>query len=403
MNSDLSQKNESWSLHELSLGEETVLVRRNDSASPKNPSGHSVKLGLAIPFKKPAIGGFPDPDESDALGPVEDQIIAAVSEATTCVHVLTVTNKQCRELVFYVKPGADTAGLHKRLQEQIQSHDVQCMAVSDPQWQEIEMLRANPKFAVREKRSAFSNAGERGFSDDQQSRFSNREETEQIGEYRTFNPAAALAFILGLSSIFALVSFMSWIVPLIGVAVGALALWLASRRENMGGVGLAWTGIFLCLMFLSMAVSQFISQRQVIYSEAEVIGRRWLKLVIAGEDKIAHQAMMHPANRQARGFSVDEYYELDQDALVAKENIFTSSPAKEILGIGKDAEAKIDLVKNHAQAIDLKYGKLIFQTYRIAAPGQKPIDATLIIARSYKDELKRASWIVADIKDPDDV
>ena len=31
------------------------------------------------------------------------------------------------------------------------------------------------------------------------------------------------------------------------------------------------------------------------------------------------------------------------------------------------------------------------------------IEATLIIARSYKDELKRASWIVADIKDPDDV
>lgn len=252
--------------------------------------------------------------------------------------------------------------------------------------------------ALPDTKSAFQESNDR-----ERATFSNREEIDQIGTYRMFNPAAALSFVIGLISALALVSFMSWVVPLIGVAIGALALWLAARRDNMGGATLAWVGIFLSLLFLSMAVSQFISERQVLYDEAEVIGRRWLKLVTEGEDKIAHQAMLHPANRQARGFSVDEYYDLDQDALEAKNSVFTSSPAKEILGIGKSAPAKIDLIKNHSQGIDLKYGKLIFQTYRVEASGQKPIDATLIIARSYKDELQRASWIVADIKDPDDV
>ena len=400
MNFDLNKldpRDASWSVHESNSPDGKLLVRRNDSVTAGHPE-LSVKLGCTIPFKKPSVGGYPDPDENDAMGPIEDQIISAVTDATTGVHVLTLTNTACRELVFYVKPGADIAALHRRLREQVTSHDVQCMAVSDPKWQQIETYTGSKSAS----KVAFSNSSERmAFSESPEARFSSSADFDQIGEYRSFNPAAALAFVLGLGSMFALVSFMSWVVPLVGVAVGALALWLATRRENMGGKFLAWTGIFLSLLFLSMAVSQFISQRQVIYGEAEVIGRRWLKLVVEGEDKIAHQAMMHPANRQARGFSVDEYYEMDKDAQIAKEKIFTSSPAKDILGIGKDA--KIDLIKNHSQAVDLKYGKLIFQTYRVEASGKRPIDATLIIARSYKEELNRASWIVADIKDPDDV
>lgn len=234
----------------------------------------------------------------------------------------------------------------------------------------------------------------------ERTRFSDREEIEQIGEYRSFNPAAALSFILGLASIFALASYMSWIVPALGLCVGALGLWLANRRESMGGRGLAWAGIFLSLLFVSMAASRFVVERRVLYREAQVIGQGWLELVKAGEDEIAHQAMIHPARRQARGFSVDEYYEMDQDAMTAKDGVFNSSPAQDIVALGPDAQIK--LIKNISQDIDLKYGKLIFQTYRVEAAGKKPVDATLVIARTYKEELKRASWIIADIKHPND-
>ena len=48
-------------------------------------------------------------------------------------------------------------------------------------------------------------------------------------------------------------------------------------------------------------------------------------------------------------------------------------------------------------------GKLIFQTYEVEAAGKDSVIATLVIARSYKEELKRATWIVADIKSPKEI
>lgn len=230
-------------------------------------------------------------------------------------------------------------------------------------------------------------------------RFSNREEIEQIGEYRRFNVAAAVAFILGLASASALISWQMYIVPFLAVSVAALGLWLAARRDNMGGQAICWIAVFLALFFVSMSSAQSYFARQVRYSEAEVIGRKWLRLVTASEDKIAHQAMMHVTQRAAAGFSVDEFYNKNEEALLAKDKIFGRSPSKDIMELGPEAEIK--LINNITQDVDLKYGKLIIQTYRVSAPSKEPVDATLIIARSYKEEIDRAIWMVLDIKVPE--
>lgn len=230
------------------------------------------------------------------------------------------------------------------------------------------------------------------------SRFTNREEIEQIGAYRRFNAAAALAFVLGIGSVGSLASPKMWVVPFAAVIIGALGLWLAKRQDNMGGTFLAWCGICLALFFVSTAASRFYFDRHVIYSEAEAVAKNWLKLVAEGEDEIAHQAMMHQARRQAAGFSVDEYYEMDKEAMVAKNKVFAGSPAKEILAIGGDVD--VTLIENLTQDVDLKYGKLIMQTYRVKAEGKEPIDALLTIAREYKEDLGRCSWIVANIEPP---
>lgn len=247
--------------------------------------------------------------------------------------------------------------------------------------------------APTETKSAFSNSSER-----EQARFSNREEHDQFQGYRKFNVASLVSFILGLASVFVTLESMAWVVPFLALLVGAVALWMIARQENMGGSFLAWAGIFFALFFSSMAVTQIFSGRGVQYQEAEVIGRKWLRLVTEGEDEIAHQAMMPVARRQARGFSVDDYYEKDKDAMVAKDKVFTSSPAKDIMALGP--EAKIELIKNHDQNIDLKYGQLILQTYRVSTEGKKPVEATLVIAKSVKDDIDSVSWIVADIKRP---
>lgn len=231
------------------------------------------------------------------------------------------------------------------------------------------------------------------------SRFSNREELEQIGEYRRLNVAAILALILGLGSVGALLHPQVWIVPILAVALGILGLALAHRRDNMGGTVTSWLAIALALFFVSTAASRIYFQRSVIYSEAEFIGRRWLQLVIDGEVEMAHQAMLHPASRQAFGLSVDDYYAMDEKAREDKDKVFSQPPAADIAALGPDA--KIKLVRNITQDVDLEYAKLIRQTYRVSSPSKDPVEAMLTITRSFKPELGRAAWIVADIGKPE--
>ena len=233
-----------------------------------------------------------------------------------------------------------------------------------------------------------------------ESRFSNREEREQIGGYRRFNAVAMLSLLLGLASAVALLAPNAWIVPILAVGFGMIGLWLARRNDDMGGALPAWIGIALALFFLSWAASRLYFQRQVIYSEAEAVARMWFNLVASGEDEMAHQAMLHPTARQPSGSSVDAYYSKDEKATIDKDTIFGRLPASHFFEAGTDT--KVTLVENVTQDVDLTYAVLIRQIYRITPPGKEPVDALMSFTRSHKEDLGRATWIVANIEDPDE-
>lgn len=233
-----------------------------------------------------------------------------------------------------------------------------------------------------------------------ESRFSNRDELDQIAEYRRFNLASIFSVLLGLASASALIAPNLWIVPILAVLLGVGGLWMAKRSDNMGGATAAWVGIALALFFVSWAAADIYFQRQVVYAESKAVAEKWLNLVISGEDKIAHQAMMHPTARQPAGFSVDDYYSMDDQATTDKDRVFKASPAADIMALG--ADAKIRLIQNITQDVDLRYAKLIRQVYRVSAPGKEPVDALLSITRSHKEDLGRATWIVANIEPPEE-
>ena len=236
-------------------------------------------------------------------------------------------------------------------------------------------------------------------NDQNESRFSNREELEQIGEYRRFNTVAAIALLLGVCSAVSLLAPNAWIVPIVAVSFGMGGLALARRYDDMGGRMTSWLGIFLALFFLSWAASKLYFQRQVIYSEAEAAARIWMNLVATGEDEMAHQAMLHPTARQPAGSSVDDYYAKDEAAREDKDAIFGRPPASYIFEAGSDIDIK--LIENLTQDIDLQYATLVRQIYRVSVPGKEPVEALMSFTRSHKEELGRATWIVANIEPPE--
>lgn len=224
-------------------------------------------------------------------------------------------------------------------------------------------------------------------------------EREAMDEYRTVSMFAVASFGLGLLSVGALVHPSVWIVPFIAVFCGVFGLRSIRKHDNMGGTVSAWAGIVLALVCLSWAVSQYYFSRWVIFAEAQAVSEQWFRLVLDGEDMIAHQATLHPAQRQSAGFSVDEYYRMDEKAREDKDMFFSRPPASEVLALGQDAE--ITLVSNLTQDEQAGPAKVIRQVYRISAPNKKPVDAVISLTREYRADLGRATWIVAEVTPPE--
>ena len=224
-------------------------------------------------------------------------------------------------------------------------------------------------------------------------------EREAMDEYRTVSMLAVASFVLGILSVGSLVHPGVWFVPVIAVCCGVFGLRSIRKLDHMGGTVPAWAGIVLALVFLSWAASQYYFSRWVIYAEAQAVSERWIRLVLDGEDMIAHQAMLHPAKRQSAGFSVDEYYRMDEKAREDKDRRFSQPPVSEMLALGHEAE--ITLLSNLTQDLSAGPAKVIQQVYRISAPNEKPVDAMMSLTREYREDLGRATWIVAEVLQPE--
>lgn len=130
-----------WSLAHGDHGGSPIILRFNESA--KELVGHpalSIKLGFATPLNRPNEGGLPDAGENEELAAVEDRIVHRVLEGAVGLHAMTLTTGIMKEIVFYIAPGLDVAAVHAALREEIQSHDVQCMAVKEPGWESFRDL-----------------------------------------------------------------------------------------------------------------------------------------------------------------------------------------------------------------------------------------------------------------------
>lgn len=96
--------------------------------------GLPIKLGFSVPLNRPNGGGLPDPDENSEVAAIEDLIAERVLADAVGLHALTLTTGVMKEFVFYIPPGRDIAGLHSALREQVSTHEVQCMAIKEPNW-----------------------------------------------------------------------------------------------------------------------------------------------------------------------------------------------------------------------------------------------------------------------------
>jgi hypothetical protein len=122
-----------WSVGETSMNDQPFIVRFNTSVKSREyQNKFPIKVGFAIPFNTVTIKGLPESEEVEQLNHIEDQIISLIKNAG--VQALSLTTGGIREFIFYVQSGTDIGSIHQKLLNDIKTHEVQCMAVKDPNW-----------------------------------------------------------------------------------------------------------------------------------------------------------------------------------------------------------------------------------------------------------------------------
>ncbi len=126
-----------WGVAQGNYEGSPLIVRFSQSA--KEWCSHPdlpIKLGFAIPLNAPTEGGRPNPAENDQLDhEIEDIIRGEVAARTKGIHALVLTTGTMKEFVFYIPRGIDIKTLHEAIQAAVPTHQVQCVAVSEPNWE----------------------------------------------------------------------------------------------------------------------------------------------------------------------------------------------------------------------------------------------------------------------------
>ncbi|MCP4190341.1 MAG: DUF4190 domain-containing protein [Planctomycetaceae bacterium] len=178
-----------------------------------------------------------------------------------------------------------------------------------------------------------------------QSELSGRE-PDELEQYRSVSGLAICALLLGVVSIASLAHPAAWLIPLVAVLCGAVALIKITRQPDaLSGRPLALTGMALGLFFGVCAVTQFNTDRWVVTRQALEFSDQWLDAVAAGELEAAHQATLDYYLREPEGTQLVDNYQQDPEQLNALQDFFSEDVAKKLVELEANATRRLDRIQ----------------------------------------------------------
>lgn len=112
-----------------------IFVRVNNALSNYvGKTDYTLKIGFAVPINAPIPGEMPTPEENEELASIEDQIFNVVRKHGSAVQALAISMGTFKEFVFYAQRNFNVQSTHEQLIEEVNSHQIQCMAQVEEDW-----------------------------------------------------------------------------------------------------------------------------------------------------------------------------------------------------------------------------------------------------------------------------
>jgi hypothetical protein len=122
-----------WNILQGTFEGRPMFARFNPGFRAASDRGeYGIQVGVAIPLNAPNEHGLPAPPELEQLDQIEDEVVEKARDRAVLVGVFTTSSM--REFVLYTRTSDWVESFHHELEVAVPTHEVQCMAQRDPDW-----------------------------------------------------------------------------------------------------------------------------------------------------------------------------------------------------------------------------------------------------------------------------
>lgn len=159
-------------------------------------------------------------------------------------------------------------------------------------------------------------------------------------EYQSVEPWAIVCLLLGLLSPLAMIAPVIWIVPLLGLVAGGVALARIRREQERSGRALALIGVALSMLFIIAPTARLASAFILLRNQPLPIVNKFFEYLREGHPEKAVTLGWTPDYRAGLGDDLWLFFRSDAEAKRDLRRFTSQPPVRLLLSLGKDAQVR---------------------------------------------------------------
>jgi hypothetical protein len=216
-----------------------------------------------------------------------------------------------------------------------------------------------------------------------------------VATFQSVSGLAVAGLVIGLLAPSAMLDPMFWVVPLVGIAVGAWALWQIRRRAGaLVGRKAALAGLLLSVVFAAAAPTDWTVYRWRLRSEARQVADLWFECLRRQEPHKAYQLLLDPMSRRPldeRLWAVYRETPRWRDALVK----YVAQPLpRTLLALGPKATVRYCECPDQGEADDKPWVQLLYAVTYDEGAGPTTFFVSVSLERTRTLD-GRANWHIS--------
>lgn len=227
-----------------------------------------------------------------------------------------------------------------------------------------------------------------------------RAEADGVARYQSPNVWSLVTAALGVLSLLALIQPVFWIVPLLAVVIGLVALRSLAEHPEQIGRRAVLVGLALAVFFGAWASTRYFSRREWLTREARERADAWLELVRTKQLQEAHQLQTRFAERWTADVSMDEVFPQSERMQVDYLTQFESEPLRTLAALPGEPRVEFERSEDYEPSRNLDTVTLRYRVFYEKRGREQVLPILVVMRRQIDYQSGGYDWYVSRVLDP---